>query len=80
MVKAPVNIEMIMVFCICFFNILWISIDPLLLKGILKRYWERILDEISYSFLYTVYAIVVLVWYSIYDEIYEILDAKNIIN
>ena len=41
----------------------------ILLKDILDRRGERVLAEIVYSILFAIYGIILIVWYTMYDEI-----------
>jgi hypothetical protein len=50
-------------------KIIWLSSDPFVVHNILAREWERFLGEIIYSFLYIIYAVVLIVWYQIYDDL-----------
>ena len=74
--KSPYNICMITISFICLskllfifnFNfslvrILWITIDPFIFKGVWPRLIERLLYETVYSLLFSIYAIILWVWY-----------------
>ena len=69
---------MFIIILTCFFKFLWIIIDPFILEGKLTRGAERVMAELIYSFLYTVFAIVLMVWYTLYEEIYDVLNAIDI--
>jgi hypothetical protein len=38
-------------------------------KGYIERVSERIISEIVYSILFAIYAIILIIWYTLYDEI-----------
>lgn len=73
-IRAPINVAMVLIVCISFLKIIWLSTDPFLFHGYLERRSERILDETTYSLLLAVYVVVLVVWYSIYEEICFILN------
>jgi hypothetical protein len=43
------------------FKIVWLGIDPLRMDDLLNRTQERFIAEIFYSFLFAIYAIILLV-------------------
>ena len=49
-------------------RILWINIDPFLFLGIWNRSIERLLYEIVYSLLFSIYSIILWVWYYIFEK------------
>lgn len=62
--RRPTNFSMILITLISITKILWMSIDPFVLKSVLHRSVERLLSELIYSLLYALYGTVLLVWYS----------------
>jgi len=64
---------MLSIFSISFTRILWLAIDPFGYHLVLHRSIERVLFETTFSILFWIYAIVLWVWYSIYEE----LSRKN---
>ncbi len=50
-------------------KVIWLAADPYSLKNYLPRMAERLLDEITYSILFAIYAVILIVWYSIYETI-----------
>jgi len=71
--RSPYNLAMLSIFLICLLRILWLSIDPFGYHLVLHRSIERVLFETIFSVLFWIYAIILWVWYSIYEE----LSRKN---
>jgi len=72
----PSNIILMMIICICILKVVWISIDPFLVNGFfIHRSFERYLAELVYSFIYGIFAVILIVWYTIYVDIANIYNA-----
>lgn len=62
MIKSPKHLSLILISIISILRILWLLLDPFLMFYRINRAIERILFEIIYSLLYTLFSIILFVW------------------
>ena len=77
MSKSPMNICLIQMMLLSIMKIIWIMTDPFTMENIMPRHYERILGEITYSVLFAIYGVILLAWYSIYDEVSSMFFRKK---
>ena len=68
-ITSPVNLCLTLATLFCIVKIIWLALDPFNNYQRISRIAERVLAEIVYSILFAIYAILLIVWYSLYDEI-----------
>ena len=61
--KSPKFLSLIIIFIICVLRVIWLTVDPFIMLNRLHRSLERVLYEIVFSFLYTLFSIILFVWY-----------------
>ena len=60
----------------CSIRIAWLALDPFLFRGYQTRSVERLLAEVPFSILFSVYQIILIVWYSLYEEISTVIRSS----
>ena len=57
---------MIAIFTLSLIKIIWLFIDPFIQFEAIDRKIERVLDELIYSFIFAIFAIILIVWYTLF--------------
>ncbi|CAD8168621.1 unnamed protein product [Paramecium octaurelia] len=74
---SPLNCILCLMILFNVLKILWLSLDPFKPFDYDKRVFERILAEVVYTILFYIYGILLLVWYTMYDEISFNISERN---
>ncbi|CAK56859.1 unnamed protein product (macronuclear) [Paramecium tetraurelia] len=75
---SPLNCILCLTILFSILKILWLALDPFQLYDYKERVCERILAEVVYTILFYIYGILLMVWYTMYDEIsFNISEKKN---
>ncbi|CAD8177261.1 unnamed protein product [Paramecium pentaurelia] len=75
---SPLNCILCLTILFSVLKILWLSLDPFQLYDYKERVCERILAEVVYTILFYIYGILLMVWYTMYDEIsFNISEKKK---
>ncbi|CAD8172583.1 unnamed protein product [Paramecium octaurelia] len=75
---SPLNCILCLTILFSVLKILWLALDPFQLYDYKERVCERILAEVVYTILFYIYGILLMVWYTMYDEIsFNISEKKN---
>lgn len=75
--KVILILIFIMSICNFFYNtkltvkIIWLGIDPYLFNGRIQRILERMLNELTFSITYSIYATILYIWYSLTERIFK---------
>ncbi|CAD8079049.1 unnamed protein product [Paramecium sonneborni] len=75
--SSPLNCILCLTILFNVLKILWLSLDPLKPFDGDKIVYERILAEIVYTILFYIYGILLMVWYTMYDEISFNISERN---
>ncbi|CAD8074026.1 unnamed protein product [Paramecium sonneborni] len=75
--SSPLNCILCLTILFNVLKILWLSLDPLKPFDGDKRVYERILAEVVYTILFYIYGILLMVWYTMYDEISFNISERN---
>lgn len=52
-------------------KLLWLLIDPFVFLGRFSRILERLLNEMTFSLIYSAYATILYIWYSLTEKIFN---------
>ncbi|CAD8086015.1 unnamed protein product [Paramecium sonneborni] len=75
---SPLNCILCLTILFSILKILWLGLDPFQLYDYKERVCERILAEVVYTILFYIYGILLMVWYTMYDEIsFNISEKKK---
>ncbi|CAD8171539.1 unnamed protein product [Paramecium pentaurelia] len=76
-IGSPLNCILCLTILFTVLKILWLSLDPFKPFDGDKRMFERILAEVVYTILFYIYGILLMVWYTMYDEISFNISERN---
>lgn len=65
------KVILFLIFTMSIFKLAWLIVDPYLFTGRLPRILERLLNELTFSMIYSVYATILYIWYSLTERIFK---------
>ncbi|CAD8156396.1 unnamed protein product [Paramecium octaurelia] len=75
---SPLNCILCLTLLFNVLKIVWLILDPFQPFDGDKRVFERILAEVVYTILFYIYGILLMVWYTMYDEIsFNVIERNN---
>ncbi|CAD8062642.1 unnamed protein product [Paramecium primaurelia] len=74
---SPLNCILCLTILFNILKIIWLTLDPIKPFDHDKRVYERILAEVVYTILFYIYGILLMVWYTMYDEISFNVSERN---
>ncbi|CAD8160627.1 unnamed protein product [Paramecium pentaurelia] len=74
---SPLNCILCLTILFNVLKIIWLTLDPIKPFDRDKRVYERILAEVVYTILFYIYGILLMVWYTMYDEISFNVSERN---
>ncbi|CAD8084851.1 unnamed protein product [Paramecium sonneborni] len=77
---SPLNCILCLTILFSVLKIIWLALDPFQFYDYNERVCERILAEVVYTILFYIYGILLMVWYTMYDEISFNISEKKKIN
>ena len=67
---------MFLLICFSVLRIIWLSYDPYAMLES-RRLYDRLINEIGFSILINIYAVILLCWFTIYDEVTAIVKKRR---